>query len=106
VVLFFPRECRVATPVLFSREYHGTARQVDEFKVTIVPCDGRVLAEVKNEAVDSSETSAADGAWHQVVVTWTSSGTMKHYVDGVLVFDAYVWSGSLGTTGCLVLGQV
>jgi hypothetical protein len=79
---------------------------VDEFKLTIVACNGKLGTEVKDQESLSPSSSAADGLWHLVAVTWSSIGTIRHYLDGSLILDKFAWAGSLRSTGCLVVGQV
>ena len=50
--------------------------------------------------------SYANGQWHHIAMTWTNTGALIVYVDGVLRVNGTVGAGqTLLPTGALVLGQ-
>ena len=50
-------------------------------------------------------TPLNDGAWHHVAATWTNSGGVNVYIDGVLRNASSVGVQTVLTDGALVLGQ-
>lgn len=58
-------------------------------KIVRFYCFYRFVFKVNNK-VQNTDIEANDGAWHHIVVTWTSNrGAWKFYYDGLLFDDGY-----------------
>lgn len=62
---------------------------------------------INNASSEATGVSLNDGGWHHLAVTWSTSGTLQLFKDGVLAYSTnnHQIGAQMGTFGTLVLGQ-
>ncbi|HEX5219301.1 MAG TPA: LamG-like jellyroll fold domain-containing protein [Verrucomicrobiae bacterium] len=62
---------------------------------------------VNNGASVNTGVGINDGAWHHLAVTWSTSGNLQLFKDGVLAYSTnnFQIGASMDTSGTLILGQ-
>jgi hypothetical protein len=90
---------KAGTPVSYASSNNANSLFVFDYR--------NFICAVNNNWTPPTGVSANDGQWHHIAMTWTNSGVLRLFKDGLLVFSTNRLSSNqvIRAGGVLMLGQ-